>query len=429
MLCVALRALRSRVGGWVVLGCRWRRGVRGLERSRAIAKQVTYRRALSPLLAQRVVLHIDMDAFFASVEQRDDPRIRGVPVIVGADPRRGEGRGVVAAASYEAREKGVRSALPISTAWRLCPEGVYLRPRIGHYAAVSREVFALLEGAVDAFEPASIDEAYADVTGRAGGSYEVAARLAGALQRRVRDLFDLSCSIGIGPNKLVAKIASDLDKPAGLTVVEPSQVAGVLGPLPARVIPGVGPKTGEALADAFGVTTVTELAAQGPERLAERFGVWGPEMIRLAQGLDDRPVDPHWEPKSVGAEETFLEDLPAADAPAELAEVANEATGRLRREGDQARTITLKVRLADFETFTRARTLPVPTDDPAVVGRIAQALLAEAQVAAPVRLLGVRLSGLARGAPRQATLLAWPADILGEEAPREFRGRPPRWRF
>lgn len=355
----------------------------------------------------RIVLHLDMDAFYASVEQRDDPSIRDRPVVVGADPKGGEGRGVVAAASYEAREHGVHSAMPISRAFQRLPEGtVYLRPRIGHYSEVSDAIFDAVAEAVDAFEPAGIDEAYAEVTRRCAGSFDRAEALARRIKDRTRQEWDLTCSIGVGPNKLVAKIASDLDKPDGLTVVRPHEVADVLGPLPVRVIPGVGPKTAERLRG-MGVETVADLAGQDPAEMEERFGSWGPDLVARANGEDDRPVDPHWERKSVGTERTFMDDLAPDDAASALDDVVEEAVERLHRTGMQGRTVTLKVRLEDFETFTRSRTVPEPIDDPAAVREVVRGLFGEAPVDRPVRLLGVRISGLRRRGPRQATLDEW----------------------
>ncbi len=373
---------------------------------------------------QRVVLHLDMDAFYASVEQRERPELQGKPVIIGADPEQGKGRGVVAAASYEARRYGVHSAQPISQAWRQCPEGVYLYPRFPLYREVSGQAFEMLEGSVDILEKVSIDEAYADVTERTGADFETAERLARALQRRVLDEVGLSCSIGVGPNKLVAKVASDLDKPAGLTVVRPEQVEAVLGPLPASVIPGVGPKTYAKL-QAMGIETIAQLAQADPEALERRFGVWGPHVIRLAQGRDERPVDPSWDRKSVGAEVTFHDDLAPDQAREQLAGVAQEAAERLAKVGDQARTITLKVRLSDFTTFTRAKTLPVATDDAEVIGHVAEGLWDGEDISEEVRLLGVRLSNLLKGELAQVSLEAWDAIAEGQEE--AVRERPASW--
>ncbi len=378
-------------------------------------------------MTDRVVVHLDMDAFYASVEQRDRPELQGKPVIIGADPQKGQGRGVVAAASYEARDYGVRSAMPISRAWRACPNGVYLRPRHGYYSQVSRGVFNLVEGLVDVLEQTSIDEAYADVTPSCQGSFRRAKALAQQLKDAIQDRFDLTCSIGIGPNKLVAKIASDLDKPDGLTVVPPDRVEDTLGPLEAKVIPGVGPKTYETLKEA-GIRTVAALAKADPEAMADRFGTWGPRMVALARGHDDRPVDPSHDRKSVGAETTFREDLAPQEARDRLASVVGEAVDRLQAATDQARTITLKLRTASFETTTHARTLQAPTDEAEAILAVVLELYDEAAPTERIRLLGVRLSSLDKAEHRQASLSEWPADVLGEADPPEPPGGP-LWRF
>lgn len=377
---------------------------------------------------ERIVLHVDMDAFYASVEQRDHPELAGRPVIVGADPEQGQGRGVVAAASYEARKYGVHSAQPISQAYRACPGGVYRRPRFERYEAVSEQVMGLLRDAVDVLEPVSIDEAYADVTDRCNGDVGIAKRLADALRRRVADELDLTCSIGVAPNKLVAKIASDEDKPDGLTVVRPEEVQTFLAERPADVIPGVGPKTYDQLQQ-HGIETVADLARTGPAELADLLGSWGPTLVELANGRDERPVDPTWDRKSIGAERTFREDQVPGRARERLGQVAREATRRLREEDDQARTITIKVRVSTFETSTRQHTLPVPTDDAATIARVANALFDELDPQREVRLVGVRLSDLAKEGPKQARLERWPADVLGQADPERPWERDGYWRF
>jgi nucleotidyltransferase/DNA polymerase involved in DNA repair len=379
-------------------------------------------------VAERVVLHLDMDAFYASIEQREDPSLRGKPVIVGADPQQGEGRGVVAAASYEARRYGVHSAQPISQAWRNCPEGVYLRPRFDLYEDESREVFAIVGGAVDVLEPVSIDEAYADVTERVDGDWAAAERLAEALARRIRDERGLTCSIGIGPNKLVAKIAADEDKPDGRTLVEPAEVQAFLAPKPVDVIPGVGPKTRQAL-EAAGVETVGELAERSAAEMEEAFGAWGPQMVARARGRDERPVTSEHERKSVGVETTFPEDVEPEEARQALADVAAEAARRLADRDLQGRTIALKVRLSPFETFTRQRTLPAPTDRSATIERVAGELFDEAGVDRRVRLLGVRIASLVDDDARQARLDRWPEDRAADRLDEPPWARQGYWRF
>jgi nucleotidyltransferase/DNA polymerase involved in DNA repair len=379
-------------------------------------------------VAERVVLHLDMDAFYASIEQREDPSLRGKPVIVGADPQQGEGRGVVAAASYEARRYSVHSAQPISQAWRNCPEGVYLRPRFDLYEDESREVFAIVGDAVDVLEPVSIDEAYADVTERVDGDWTAAERLAEALARRIRDERGLTCSIGIGPNKLVAKIAADEDKPDGRTLVEAAEVQAFLAPKPVDVIPGVGPKTRQAL-EAAGVETVGELAERSAAEMGEAFGAWGPQMVERARGRDERPVTSEHERKSVGVETTFPEDVEPEEARQALADVAAEAARRLADRDLQGRTIALKVRLSPFETFTRQRTLPAPTDRSATIERVAGELFDEAGVDRRVRLLGVRIASLVDDDARQARLDRWPEDRAADRLDEPPWARQGYWRF
>jgi nucleotidyltransferase/DNA polymerase involved in DNA repair len=376
----------------------------------------------------RIVLHLDMDAFYASIEQREDPSLEGEPVIVGADPEEGSGRGVVAAASYEARRYGVHSAQPISQAWRNCPHGVYLRPRFDAYEAESREVFAIVGDAVDVLEPVSIDEAYADVTERVDGDWPAAQRLAEALRRRIRDERDLTCSIGVGPNKLAAKIAADEDKPDGLTVVQPSEVEAFLAPRDADEIPGVGPKTREAL-DPMGIQTVADLAEQDPQAMEDRFGAWGPRMVELARGHDERPVTAERERKSVGAERTFAEDVTPGKARDALGAIAAETARRLADTDNQGRTIALKVRLHSFETFTRQRTLPAATDDGDVIERVVLELFDEADVDRPVRLLGVRVASLVDEEARQARLDHWPSDVAADRLDDPPWEREGYWRF
>ena len=261
----------------------------------------------------RIVAHVDMDAFYASVEERLNPALRGRPVVVGADPKGGADRGVVTRGSYAARKYGIRSALPISRAWRLAeaarrrgePEAVFVRDNRQAYREASTRIMALIADGGDAFEGASIDEAYVDLSPL--GGFDEAEAHARALKARVREREELTCSVGLGPNKLVAKIASDFQKPDGLTVVRPDDVLGFLGGLRVRVIPGIGPKTEAALGER-GIATVADLRAVEPARLAEWFGKLGLELHDKSRGISDDPVSNEWERKSVGEQETFEED-------------------------------------------------------------------------------------------------------------------------
>jgi nucleotidyltransferase/DNA polymerase involved in DNA repair len=341
----------------------------------------------------RTILHVDMDAFYAAIEQRDRPELRGQPVIVGANPQGGRGRGVVSTASYEARRFGVGSAMPISQAYRLCPKGVYLPVDMGKYLGVSKEVVAIFRRFTDVVEPISIDEAFLDVTGsrRAFGSGEEIAR---RLKEAVRRETQLTASVGVAPSKLVAKVASDLRKPDGLCVVEAGQEAAFLAPLPIRRLWGVGPKMEERLAK-VGVQTIGDLAALAPERLERRLGTHGRDLLLLARGIDDRPVFAATEgAKSIGQEHTF--DADTADLERlrrTLLTLADGVAGRLRHQSLRGRTITLKYRDEDFHTTTHAETLAAPVDSSNDLYRVAAKLFSDVHGRKKVRLLGIYASG------------------------------------
>ena len=341
----------------------------------------------------RTILHVDMDAFYAAIEQRDRPELRGKPVIVGANPLGGRGRGVVSTASYEARRFGVGSAMPISQAYRLCPKGIYLPVDMDKYVEVSRQVMSILRRFTDVVEPVSIDEAFLDVTGSRrvfGSGEEIARRLKDAVRRET----ELTASVGVAGSKLVAKVASDMRKPDGLVVVPPGGEATFLAPLPIRRLWGVGPKTEERLAK-LGVQTVGDLAALDPASLDRRLGTHGQDLQRLARGEDDRPVVAEAEEaKSIGQEHTY--DVDTADVARlrrTLLSLADGVAGRLRSQGLRARTITLKYRDEDFKTTTHAETLASPTDSGNDVCRVAARLFADVHGKKKVRLLGIYASG------------------------------------
>jgi DNA polymerase IV (DinB-like DNA polymerase) len=313
----------------------------------------------------RIVGHVDMDAFYASVEARYDPALRDRPVVVGADPKDGRGRGVVTAASYAARRYGIRSAMPISRAWRLAEaarrrgeaETVFVRDNRRLYAEVSERIMTIVARNADAFEEASIDEAYLDLSSL--GGFEAAAAHARALKAEIARAEGLTCSIGVGPNKLVAKIASDFQKPDGLTIVEPARVQEFLDPLSVRVVPGIGPKT-ERLLHARGVRTVRDLRALELARLTGWLGRWGADLHAKARGASESAVSNEGEPKSAGEQETFESDtLDAGFVRARARALAGDVFGRLERQGFRAfRTVTVMVRFANFLTFTRSHTPP-----------------------------------------------------------------------
>lgn len=340
----------------------------------------------------RKIIHVDMDAFFASVEQRDRPELRGRPVVVGGDPR---SRGVVAACSYEARRFGVRSAMPSAQAQRQCPEAVFVRPRMGRYREVSAEIFEVFHEVTPLVEGLSVDEAYLDVTDNALGE-PLAGRVALWLKARIRERTGLTASAGVAPNKLVAKIASDMRKPDGLVIITPEQVDAFVAALPVEKLWSVGPATARRLHE-LGIRTAADLRRQDPEMLVHAFGRHGRFIYGLACGDDPREVSTGREPKSRGAETTFAEDVTDAETLARVLGGLAERVGEsLRRLGRPGRTVTLKLRYADFTTISRSRTLTDATDDSAVLARTAVELLDAGTDAGerPVRLVGVSVGGL-----------------------------------
>jgi DNA polymerase IV len=349
----------------------------------------------------RRILHCDMDAYYASVHARDDPSLAGLPVVVGGDP---EGRGVVASASYEARRFGIHSAMPASRARRLCPAAVFLWPDFPRYRRESDTIFAIFREFTPLMEPASLDEAYLDVTDHLG-AWGTATAIAREIRRRVREERRLTVSVGVGPNMLIAKIASDFRKPDGLTVVPPERVLAFLAPLPVRRLHGVGPATESALA-ALGITTVAELRARPREELLERFGKHGAMLHAFARGEDHREVETHHERKSLGTENTYRTDLRhIEEMDGELEHMAAEVANGLEKRTLAACTVTVKVRYSDFTTVSRSRTFAIPTTSATRLAGLAKDLLrrTEAQTR-PVRLLGVSTSTLVPGAIRQLEL-------------------------
>ena len=332
-----------------------------------------------------------MDAFYASVEQRDHPELKGKPVLVGGSPR---SRGVVAAASYEARVFGCRSAMPMRTAVRLCPHAEIVKPRFSRYREVSSQIMSIFRHVSPLVEPLSLDEAFIDVTHRVNEG-ATPAELGQWIRERVNRETQLTVSCGVATSKSVAKIASDQDKPDGITVVPPGQEATFLAPLSLSDLWGVGPKTADRLR-AAGLETIGDLAERPLPWLVDRFGSRGEWFWQLARGHDDRSVAIERETKSISSETTFAEDVGSETKLSSIvAEQANGVADRLREHGMRARTVQIKLRLSDFTTFTRQRTLPSPTNDEAMIQRTALALLK--QQLSPVRrfrLVGVGVSGL-----------------------------------
>jgi len=337
----------------------------------------------------RAILHVDMDAFFAAVEQLDHPEWRGKPVIVGGDADR---RGVVSTASYEARRFGVRSAMSSARARVLCPDAIWAPGRFARYKELSDAVRAIFADESPLVQPVSIDEAYLDVTpGRFAAEHPV--EIARRIQARVDEL-GITCSIGVAATKSAAKVASDMDKPHGITVVWPGEEAAFLAPLPVGVLQGIGPKTAERLAD-LGLSTLADLAALDEITATQVLGSHGQGVVARARGIDDRLVHPNDPAKSVSNERTFAEDVrDPAEVDRALDALAARVGSRLRRAGRAGRTVTVKVRFSDFSTRTVRRTLPVATDDESEFGPVARELLRQAWApGVGVRLLGVGLSG------------------------------------
>lgn len=347
-----------------------------------------------------------MDAFFAAIEQRDDPSLRGKPVIVGSPPDR---RGVVAASSYEARKFGVRSAMPSMTAGRLCPKGIFVPPRISHYREESKQIMAIIARFGAAMEPMSIDEAYLDFSDvvRADDpddALRAAVPIARELKSEIRSERQLTASIGIATNKFLAKVASDFQKPDGLTVITEREKVAFLRPLPVRAIHGVGKVTEQTLAQAA-LRTIGDLQDYKGD-LRALVGSWGPKLRDYAFGIDNRPLELGDEIKSISAEETFDKDTDdRAILRRCLREQAAELSGRLRRKRLGARTIQVKVRYSNFSTLTRQLSVEDPITEASEIYRLSCFLLARDKlVTGPLRLLGVSASGLTDSAARQLNL-------------------------
>jgi DNA polymerase-4 len=362
----------------------------------------------------RAILHVDMDAFYASVEQRDDPSLRGRPVIVGGTG----GRGVVAAASYEVRRYGVHSAMPVREALRRCPDAVCVPPRIGHYAAVSKQIFEVFDQFTPLVQGLSLDEAFLDVTASTAALGD-AERIAHEIKRRIRERTGLTASVGVAPNKLVAKIASDLRKPDGLVIVRPEEIHAVLDPLPIRRLFGLGAKTAPKV-EALGIRTLGELRLASASQLRPVFGRYTERVQQRAAGIDDRPVHPDRDEQQISAEETFETDIADhARLRAEVVRLADKATARLRARELQAGCVTVKIRRRDFVTYTRQRHCSPPTHETRVVTAIATGLLdawLAQQPRAALRLLGVGVSELAPATQLELFTVAQSARNRGLDA-------------
>jgi DNA polymerase IV len=359
---------------------------------------------------ERLIVHVDMDAFYASIEMRDNPQYRGLPVVVGAAPG---SRGVVAAASYEARRYGIHSAMPVGEASARCPHALFLPVDMAKYRAVSHQLFELLETFTPQVEPISIDEAFLDLTGcppprdprPPAGSEHLPYAFGRAIKDRIGEMLRLPVSVGVAPNKFLAKLASELAKPDGLRHVGAEDAEAVLAPLPLTVLWGVGEQTHQRLR-ALDIHTVGDLQRMPASTLRASLGFAAEYLTRLSHGLDDRPVDVSRQTKSIGRETTFEQDTAEREFLVRtLGVLAEDVARALRTEGLAGRTVTLKVRYGNFHTLTRNLTLPEPTNAGAVVYRAATRLLERLGAhERPVRLLGVSVSGLSRAGLAQVSL-------------------------
>ncbi len=350
----------------------------------------------------RIILHLDMDSFYASVEMQAHPELRNKPVVIGADPKQGRGRGVVSTCSYEARAFGIRSAMPISRAFVLCPHAVFLPPDFERYARASGNVMNILKSTGFRFQQVSIDEAFLDISPL--GSFQAAMLFARQIQGVIGEELGLSCSIGIGKSKVIAKIASDFKKPAGLTVVEPAATELFLSPLPVRKIPGIGKKAELALLE-LGIRTIGELAAFDIRILVAEFGRGASALHEAARGDDAGEVKEQTGVRSISREITFERDTgDSAIVLRTLDALADEVFAGLTDENLRFRTLTVKVRYQGFVTRTRARTLSHYTKKKEVLVSCARTLLQEMIEEKKVRLLGIRLSSLEKPDARQTTL-------------------------
>jgi len=356
-------------------------------------------------MPSRIIIHVDMDAFFASIEVLDRPELCGKPVVVGG----GVSRGVVSAASYEARKFGVHSAMPMAQALRLCPQAVVMPVRMERYHGISQRIMMLLAARTPLLEQVSVDEAYLDMTGclSANQTPEAAAR---EMQAEISAATGLTCSVGVAAGKAIAKMASDLRKPNGLVVVPPGEEAAFLAPLTIGKLRGVGEATERKLRD-LGITTIGDLARLPQEFLVSKFGVAGRDLHALARGMDDSPVVPERQAKSIGRETTFLTDISDhALLERTLLELSEDVSHSLRRHGLLARGVTLKLRYDDFHTITRAHTLSEPSELTDPIYRTALHLLCQAKSARPIRLIGVTAGPLQPATDRQYSLFSQATD-------------------
>jgi DNA polymerase-4 len=349
---------------------------------------------MTEISCPRKIIHCDMDAFYASVEQKDEPSLRGKPLVVGGDP---QGRGVVAACSYEARRFGIRSAMSCAKALRLCPEVIFVSPRFSRYQEISTQIHEVFESFTSKVEALSLDEAYLDVTENTLNE-PIAQKIAKLIKDQIYHKTGLTSSAGVGPNKLIAKIASDIQKPNGLTVIPPHRVSAFLEKLPVEKLWGVGPATAKQL-HALGIRMTGDIRTFTPHFLEEKLGKYGSFLHGLSHGIDHRPVESGWDPKSRGTETTFSRDIIDLSILTQtLRDQALEMEFSLKQMQLSARTITLKVKYSNFKSITRSRTLLDPTEQAETIFQVAEQLLKSTTEAGTraIRLIGISVSTLIR---------------------------------
>jgi len=339
---------------------------------------------------KRKIIHIDMDAFFAAVEEKKNPALLGKPVVIGGGGNPNK-RGVVSTANYEARKYGIHSAMPLRTAYKLCPHAVFLPVDYEAYSAVSQQFKSVLLSITPVMENAGIDEVFLDVSALPEKSEGIVARI----KTGIKEKTGLTCSIGIAPNKLLAKIASDMHKPDGLTILNETDIESQLWPLPIRKLYGIGPKTEEHLKN-IGIDTIGQLASLPLKKLIEHFGnSYGQYLYDASRGIDDSPLITHWEPKSISRETTFQEDIKNWQVIARtLAELTKEVVADMQDDGYSAKTVTIKIRFSDFQTLTRAKTMADYTNSEEEIRKTAFACLKRVDLNKRVRLIGVRATNL-----------------------------------
>jgi DNA polymerase IV (DinB-like DNA polymerase) len=343
----------------------------------------------------RIILHIDLDAFYASVEERDNPALKGKPIVVGADPKQGKGRGVVSTCNYEARKYGIRSGMPISTAWRKCPNCVFLPVNMDKYVAESLKCQEIFRKYADKFEIGGIDEFYLDVSERCE-NYKDAEKLALEIKKDLRENRSLTCSIGIAPNKLVSKIAANRQKPDGLTIVKPDEVLDFLAPLDVIELLGIGPKA-KAKLNEFSIFTIKDLRKVSRQQLIDWFGKFGSTLYDEARGIDNSPVIEKWEAKSIGRQITFEKNTKDRKLILEtLTKLVNDVIKQLKAEKSKYKTVTVKIRYEDFFTTSKSKTLPSAVADEKTAQLLARELLLPfLKDDRKVRLIGFSVSKLA----------------------------------